>query len=277
MLIIIINVVVFVLELSLQKFANFDLNNYFALSPDLLKRGWIWQLLTFQVLHGGWLHLLFNCWAIYMFGRDVEDSLGVGRFLTLYLGSGLVGGLAQCIFGWIWPHVYGGSVVGASAGAFGLIAGYATLYPERPLMLLLFFIIPVSMRAKFLLLFEGVVAVLGIVFATDPRAPGDHIAHVAHLGGMLCGIFFVRYAFNWAWRWPAFNFQRRASKARLVKVPSGQARAWHSEEVEELSQDDLLSQQVDPILDKISAQGIQSLTERERRILEAARNRMAKR
>ena len=104
MLIIIINVVVFVLELSLQKFANFDLNNYFALSPDLLKRGWIWQLLTFQVLHGGWLHLLFNCWAIYMFGRDVEDSLGVGRFLTLYLGSGLVGGLAQCIFGWIWPE-----------------------------------------------------------------------------------------------------------------------------------------------------------------------------
>ena len=92
-------------------------------------------------MHGGWLHLLLNCWAIYVFGRELEDALGRGRFLALYFASGVIGGLFQALIGVLLGGVFAAPVVGASAGAFGLVAAFATLFPERPLMLLLFALI----------------------------------------------------------------------------------------------------------------------------------------
>ena len=81
-------------------------------------------------------------------------------------------------------------------------------------MLLLFFIIPVSMRAKFLLLFSALLTVFGLVF------PMDNIAHAAHLGGMLTGIVFVRYVIHWHWHWPRLPRARRQPLRPLVKVPA---------------------------------------------------------
>jgi len=60
-----------------------------------LSHGYVWQLLTFQFMHGNFLHLLLNCWAIFMFGREVEQALGRKSFLTLYLSSGVIGGLCK--------------------------------------------------------------------------------------------------------------------------------------------------------------------------------------
>src|ERR1035438_2063723 len=153
----VVNVVAFILQNVLYRFSTIPVDDWFALSVGGLKHGFVWQLLTYQFMHGGWLHLLLNCWAIYVFGREVEDTLGRNSFLTLYFASGVIGGLFQGLAGVLLPERFGGPVVGASAGAFGLVAAFATLYPERPLMLLLFFIIPVNMRAKFLMLFGGLV------------------------------------------------------------------------------------------------------------------------
>src|ERR1043166_846428 len=164
MLLLIANVVAFLVQLVLSSVSP-KIYPYLPLSVEGLSHGYIWQLLTFQFMHGGWLHLLLNCWAIYMFGREVEQALGRRSFLILYLSSGIFGGLVQVLFGKVLGLV-SMQVVGASAGAFGLIAAFAMLYPERPLMLLLFFIIPVNMRAKFLLLFEGLIALIGMGFAT---------------------------------------------------------------------------------------------------------------
>ncbi len=269
-MLIIANVAIFVLQLVLERFSNFPTNHYFALSLDGLKHGRVWQLLSFQFMHGGWLHLLVNCWVSYVFGRELEENLGKKTFLGLYFASGIMGGLVQALSGLLFGGYFAAPVVGASAGAFGLVAAFATLYPERPLTLLLFFILPVSMRAKFLLLFSVLLAVFGILF------PTDNIANAAHLGGILTGVLFVRYAMHWQWRWP--QLRSAPSPRRLVKVPSERAGLWGRKgEPEELTPDEFLSKEVDPILDKISASGIQSLTERERRILEMARNRMAKR
>ncbi len=141
-------------------------------------------------------------------------------------------------------------------------------------MLLLFFIIPVSMRAKFLLLFSALLAVGGIIFRMD------NIAHAAHLGGMLTGIVFVRYAIHWHWRWPRFPRTRRQPLRPLVKVPRRSSALWGQNQArldEDLPPEEFLSKTVDPILDKISAHGIQSLTERERQILETAREKMVRR
>ena len=141
-------------------------------------------------------------------------------------------------------------------------------------MLLLFFIIPVSMRAKFLLLFSALLTLFGLVF------PTDNIAHAAHLGGMLTGIVFVRYALYWHWHWPRLRRTPPQPLRSLVKAPLRASAQWGQAKArvdEDLPPEEFLSKAVDPILDKISAHGIQSLTERERKILETAREKMARR
>jgi membrane associated rhomboid family serine protease len=269
-----VNVVAFILQKSAEEFTAIPVNGWFALSVAGLQHGYVWQLITYQLMHGGIIHLLLNCWAIYIFGREVEETLGRNIFLTLYFVSGIIGGLFQGLAGVLLHGAYAVPVVGASAGAFGLVAAFASLYPERPLMLLLFFIIPVNMRAKFLLLFSGILTVLGLVW------PVDNIAHAAHLGGMLAGIVFVRYAIYWHWRWPRFRSSQTPPLRPLVKAPHHTANAWGQARMpaeEDMPPDEFLSKAVDPILDKISAHGIQSLTERERRILETAREKMVRR
>jgi membrane associated rhomboid family serine protease len=274
MALLVVNVVAFILQSAVERFSNFPTNAWFALSVEGLRHGYAWQLLTYQLMHGGWLHLLLNCWAIYVFGRAVEETLGRNSFLTLYFTSGVIGGLFQALAGVLLDGRFAAPVVGASAGAFGLVAAFAMLYPERPLMLLLFFIIPVNMRAKFLLLFGGLVTLFGLV------VPTGNIAHAAHLGGLLTGIVFVRYAIYWHWHWPRLRRTPPRPLRPLVKAPLRASAQWGQTNVrvvEDLPPDEFLSKAVDPILDKISAQGIQSLTERERKILETAREKMGKR
>jgi Rhomboid family len=166
--------------------------------------------------------------------------------------------------------------VGASAGVFGLVAAYATLYPDRQLTLLLFFVLPVTLRAHYLLVISVLLAVFGIVF------PDGRVAHAAHLGGMVMGVFYIRHMIHWQWNWLKFFNRppRRVPPLEFANVASGKAsvlRKSRPESAEEISAEEYLAREVDPILDKISAHGIHSLSERERKILEAARHKMTKR
>lgn len=167
--------------------------NYLALSRAGLAHGYVWQLVTYQFMHAGWLHLLLNSWAIMVFGTELEYVLGARRYLALLFSSGIVGGLFQMLTALVWPTVFDGTVVGASAGAFGLVAAFATIFPERELMLLILFVIPVRLRAKTLLLVCLVVALLGIFF------PWDNVANAAHLGGMVTG-----------WLWITMSLKKHA-------------------------------------------------------------------
>jgi hypothetical protein len=187
----------------------------------------------------------------------------------LYLAGGTVGGIFQVIAASIWPGLFGGAVVGASAGGFGLMAAYAVLFPERELTLLF---PPVSFQAKTMLIFSAVLAVLGIVF------PVDNVANAAHLGGMLTGLVFIRQFIQgrglpWEFR-PDPAGPRETTGSR-----TGKAAFWRSAASppdEGLSTDEFVKSEVDPILDKISRQGIQSLTARERQTLENARKKMTR-
>ena len=265
----VVNVVAFVFQSAVERFTEFPTYGYLALSVDGLRHGFVWQLVTYQFMHDGWLHLLLNCLAIYFLGPAVEGTLGRPRFLTLYFSTGVIGGLFQALAGLLLHGSLATQTVGASAGAYGLTAAFATLYPEQPLILLP---LPVSLRAKFLLLFGALFAVFGIVFSAG------RIAHAAHLGGMIAGVAFVRYAMHWHWHWPRFP-QRRLARP-LVRASRGGTGGWgrgQAADDEDLAPEEFVSKEVDPILDKISAQGIQSLTQRERGILEAAREKMARR
>ena len=120
-----------------------------------------------------------------------------------------------------------------------------------------------------LLILSAVLALFGIIF------PAGNVANAAHLGGMLAGVVFIRQFIQhrwWQWELPA----RRAAPRELVNigVAKWQTGSRPNRESDDLPAEEFLSREVDPILDKISAHGIQSLTERERQILEAARKKM---
>jgi len=207
-------------------------------------------------MHAGWMHLLLNCWVIFMFGSELERMLGARRYLGLTFASGIVGGVFQVLTALVWPSLFNTEVVGASACAFGLVAAYATIFPERELTMLVFFVIPVRLRAKTLLIFSAVLAVVLIIF------PITNIANAAHLGGMAMGWFYVKKILSRRWN-PVWG-QEPAAIESETKAPA------------EPAESEVLDSEVDAVLDKISAKGIQSLTARERAILEKARSRMAK-
>jgi membrane associated rhomboid family serine protease len=216
-------------------------------------------------MHVGFLHLFFNGWAIYVFGRELETLLGARKYLALFFASGIVGGVFQVVAALLWPQLFGGSVVGASACAFGLVAAFAMIFPERELTMLIFFFIPVQLRAKTLLLVCAVLAIGGVVFSESVL--GGHVANAAHLGGMAMGWFFVRKIMQGDW-------SRLTGKLR--PVPKMETRRPSLEPLPKKPATNFLEEEVDPILDKISAHGIQSLTPRERDILESARKKMTR-
>ncbi len=251
-----------------------------SLSRDGIADGRVYQLLTFQFLHGSPMHLLMNMIGLYFFGRAVEELLGSMGMLRLYLVSGMVGGLMQVGLAFAWPSAFSAGVVGASAGVFGLIAAFATRAPEQPITMLILFILPVTFKAGVFLIIEACISVGGILGPLLPY-PFFHsnIAHAAHLGGMLTGIAWIRFGtishspFNF-WRPLWTRRQPRRESARAMPKRNGKNA---NRKTEELPPAEFISREVDPILEKISAHGIQSLTARERQILEAARSKMARR
>ena len=237
---------------------------YLPLSLEGIEHGYCWQFITYQFLHAGVFHLAMNCWMIYLFGRELEHLLGVRKFLVLMFTSGIVGGVFQMVAAWIWPLHFGGPVLGASACAYGLTAAFVLMYPDMEMQLVL---IPIRIRAKTLLIGLIVVELAGFVFP-DVIMPG--VGHVAHLGGMAMGWFFVRKILQGDW-------SRLTGALRPVEKGKPVLRQPTLEPLEEKSATDFVASEVDPILDKLSAHGILSLTPREREILEAARQKMAKR
>jgi len=124
-------------------------------------------------------------------------------------------GFFKALAALVWPDYFGGAVVGASACGFGLVAAFATLYPDRELTMLLFFVIPIRLLAKTLLILSAVLAVAGIIF------PSGNIANAAHLGGMVMGFIFVRQFIQGRliqWRFSV----RRATAARICHCARGQ-------------------------------------------------------
>jgi membrane associated rhomboid family serine protease len=184
---IVITTAVFILQ-NLADAVNWSAYPDFALSIEGLRHGRVWQLLTFQFLHlpliaGGAFQLLANLFVIHVFGGAVEKALGRARVIRLYLLSGTLGGLLQMAGGLLAPERFGVAVVGASAGAFGLMAAFATMHPRRCLHL---FFLPVPVRADLLLTLAVAVTLAGLFL------PSGHVAHCAHLGGILTGFLFAR-------------------------------------------------------------------------------------
>jgi len=142
-----------------------------------------WQLVTYAFLHGSMLHLLFNMFALYMFGTAIEQVFGSRRYLIYYAVCVVSAALAQLLVAKLMGGFY--PTVGASGGVFGLLLAYGLYFPNNRVMLL-FPPIPLPARV-FVLIYAALELVMGVTGAQSG------VAHFAHLGGMVGGFIMLRY------------------------------------------------------------------------------------
>ena len=138
-----VNAALFIVEELFRVFYDTSLFPLMALSREGLLQGGLWQLLTHAFLHGNLLHLLVNMLALWFTGPILEEMLGWARYLILYIGGAVVGGLVQtfCDSSAI-------NLVGASGAVCALLVGFGTLQPRLEITALIFFVIPVRMKAS---------------------------------------------------------------------------------------------------------------------------------
>jgi hypothetical protein len=220
-----------------------------------------------------------NGLGLFFIGRALEPSIGRQEIIGLYLVSGVVGALFQLGFAAVFPAQFAGPMVGASAGVFGFMGVLARLFPYREVYLLLFFVLPIRLKLHWVFWGSFAIAMVSILAAIRTEA-GDSVAHAAHLGGLLYGAFYVAKLVR---NGGLMRFLPGMPRIRFVSdgSPKGSAathrRNWRKPRVvdaAEVAEGDFMSREVNPILDKISEQGIQSLSERERKILDKARSKM---
>ena len=241
------NTVIFVLTLLIGREFAFD---WFAFQPSkILTRPW--GAFTYMFLHGGFWHLFVNMLVLFFFGPPLESRWGSREFIKYYLICGLGGVALSFLF---MPN----AIVGASAAVYGVMLAFAMAWPEAPIYI--WGIFPV--KAKWLVGFLFVVS----LFSAFGGAGGG-IAHFAHLGGLATGFIYLKA--DWRTSDRLERLKKVAKVRRFAIVPrddegeekEGAGGGWSSEDEE-------LLDEVDRILDKISDEGMGSLTEEELRTLD---------
>jgi hypothetical protein len=195
--------------------------------------------------------------------------IGRERFLLIYFGSMLLGGLV-----YLGLH-YNGSipVVGASAAVFGIMTLFCLMRPEQPITLLLFFIIPITIKPKWLLRILAGVSIGGLLLHELPGNPKYIMAHSAHLGGIIGGLLYFKFLHAR----PGNMFGRSTSQP-AVELPEWFKRRKQSPVTREVTYKvnrstsrSELQEEVDRILDKINASGFGSLSDSEKQTLDSAK------
>lgn len=278
-LLVTLNVAVFICQLVVNDGRAFG---WSVLSIDALVNGRVWTLFTHMFVHEGLLHICGNALMIFFIGKALQSLLGEKNFLYVYFLSGLGGAVMELAIGWLAGQPV--AMVGASACAFGLLMGLAVMLPQEKITAMIYFIIPLRMKLwNLAMMFMAISAVLGLLQMF--KVLNLNIAHFAHLGGGLTGWWFVRmlgygggpitYERLWMER------QRREHDRELAGVrrkPRESAARMEVEEPPEMpTTKDFIEREIDPILEKIAAHGIHSLTEEERKLLQRARNEIINR
>ncbi len=267
-----INVAIFVLLSLLSDRAHYLIDVRYGLSGQGLAEGAWWQLVTHQFLHGGLLHLVMNMAGLWFAGRELERVIGTRTFVGLYLVGGIVGGLAQLIFVPSTPLL-----IGASGAVFAVLISLTAMFPNLPITALLFFVLPVRMRAKYLGI--GIVAATLAMWASGMFG---NYGHAAHLGGALVGYGFGRWYARKKLKGPA-SFDEPAPVFGVARRMGDSAdgrrryRGGAGRTVFEVVNPAASSRGVDEILDKVLRSGIDSLTREERDELERARGQRTRR
>ena len=261
----------FVLQTIVKAVGGIDANVTFfswtAFTPDGFLSGKLWTLVSYACLHEGPWHLVLNLLAIFFMGRALEDDLGPKMMTWLTLAGASSGALLWFVF-----NIDGSGLVGASAIAMAFVTTFCLRRPEQPITLLLFFVIPCTLKPKWILWSLLGIETYGFLFSGLNGSSG--VAHSAHLGGMLAGLFFFGYVRSGG---TSSSKRPRLQKPSWLKV-SKQSRKPGVPAGYSVNLDDreMVEQEVDRILDKINENGFGSLTEDEKRTLDKAKSLLGK-
>ena len=256
-----------------------------------------YQLFSYMFLHGGFEHLFFNMFALWMFGRTIEHTMGQRRFLFYYLTCGLGAGIMQeCAqyveYLWQGYNAYeqvniGSAIidmgeylnrwttVGASGAIYGILLAFGMTFPDERIFI---FPIPIPIKAKFFVCGYAVIELLSAMARSN-----DGVAHIAHLGGMLFGLLLILY-----WRnggggsrrnrydndfydrgdrnkffrnW--FESLRRKRESHFTSSPGGK----FGQDIDYRQRKKEDEAEMDRILDKVKSHGYDGLTEEEKKRL----------
>ena len=202
-----------------------------------------WTLVTYMFVHANLTHILFNMLALYFFGPRVEERLGERRFVTLYAISGISGAILSLIFAPFSP------IVGASGAIFGVMLAFARFWPTAQIYIM--GILPIEARAAVLLM-------AAISLWSGFRGSRTGVADFAHLGGFVGGFLYLKWL---DMRQGAKRFRSKVT----ASVPRDTLSNW--KRVDPKSVHEVNRDEVNRILDKISAKGLGSLTPEERLFL----------
>lgn len=219
---------------------------------------WLWQPFTYMFLHGGWLHIFFNLFALWMFGGELESIWGKGRFLRYYLLSGLGAGLFIAFMNYYVALKFGSSsvTIGASGAIYALLLAYGLTWPDREV--LLYFLFPI--KIKYLLIAFGLMEFFGTL--SSAAGTGGNISHIGHVGGLIAGFILYRY----------FQGRGRSSAKSKVSFFGRLMRRRRTRKKQQQINTRIEAKKIiDDILGKIAKSGMDSLSAEEKRKLEWAR------
>jgi membrane associated rhomboid family serine protease len=228
---------------------------------EILQRPW--SAFTYMFVHGSFFHLFFNMLALFFFGPPLEERWGSSSFLKFYLLTGFSGAVLSLLF----PNQ---AIVGASGAIYGIMVAFAMFWPDNPIYI--WGIFPI--KAKWLV--GGLVAI-SLISASGGGMGGSGVAHLAHLGGALSAFLYLRSS-RAPSQWGATT-PRKPRRPRQWKVLSSTSEEKAPEPAKRRTPARSASEigrsldEVDRILDKISSEGLSSLTPEERKMLDEASRR----
>lgn len=244
-----LNVAAFVAQLIVEGYQPGIARDYLGLSQAGVQNAYGWQFLTAAFLHAGPWHLLGNMIVLYLLGRDVDSVIGQRQFFFLYAAGALAGELGHLA---IMPT--NTVLLGASGGVAAVLVAYATILPELELTSLVLFVVPLRLKAKHLA--YGAVVLAAVLVFIDRAGT---VSHSSLLGGCTAGWVFAHLL-----GFGRPSFVQRALHQRKAKA----------ERYQHMNAEQFIAEEVDPLLEKIAREGMQSLTRRERRVLAQAREKL---
>ena len=279
-----LNIAAYILDVVMQGM-GISLSNICGLYYFGSNNFHIYQLITYMFMHGNLSHIFFNMFALWMFGRIMEQTWGGQKFLLYYLvcgvGAGLIQELGQ-VLGLIYP---GAMTIGASGAVYGILLSFGMIYPNEKLFIIP---IPVPIKAKWFVICYALIELM------QGLSSSDGVAHFAHLGGMLFGLLLILY-----WRKQASGYRINGKnfwngttsydqtgdnydkgeggifdklKDMMSDKKDGKSnmhvhRSGHQADYDYNARKKSESAEIDRILDKIRKGGYQSLTDEEKSTL----------
>ena len=213
---IIINIAIFLLQIIFGESSNFFIENNFSLNYfNVLYKYQFWQIFSYFFLHGSWLHLFFNMLALLFIGIEIERNWGTKSFLFYYLISGIGAGIfilfiefvKKSFIDSIFLPTY---TLGASGAIFSLLLAYSLMFKEKTVTILVFFVLPVSIKAKYLLVLSLVLT----FFFPLLLGSSSNISHAGHIGGVVSGLFVIAFSSKYS----SFGYVNIALKETIKNI-----------------------------------------------------------